>query len=170
MKGVMACAYDDPNLGDGPFEDSDILVDDSDSGSLLSDDSVLPIYEREEKYTEPPKTLYEACRRNDALSLRTILERGVTKEEAMELDTNGRVRLYFFICKLKCTVLSNCNYVFHVPQNGLMMAVSKGFVDIISTLHVCPFIDINHQDNDGNTALMIAAQAGMCIYIESVFI
>lgn len=45
-------------------------------------------------------------------------------------------------------------------QNGLMMAVAKGFVDIVAVLHVCPLIHINHQDNDGNTALMIAAQAG----------
>lgn len=45
-------------------------------------------------------------------------------------------------------------------QNGLMVAVGKGFVDIVTVLHVCPLIDINHQDNDGNTALMIAAQAG----------
>lgn len=48
------------------------------------------------------------------------------------------------------------------PQNGLMVAISKGFIDIVTTLHVCPLIDINHQDNDGNTALMIAAQAGAC--------
>lgn len=47
-------------------------------------------------------------------------------------------------------------------QNGLMVAVNKGFIDIVTLLHKCPFIDINHQDNDGNTALMIAAQAGMC--------
>lgn len=41
-----------------------------------------------------------------------------------------------------------------------MLAVSKGFIDIVTLLHTCPLIDINHQDNDGNTALMIAAQAG----------
>lgn len=45
-------------------------------------------------------------------------------------------------------------------QNGLMLAVSKGFVDIVYGLNECPFLNINHQDNDGNTALMIAAQAG----------
>lgn len=45
-------------------------------------------------------------------------------------------------------------------QNCLMSAVSKGFVDIVYGLNQCPFLDINHQDNDGNTALMIAAQAG----------
>ena len=42
-----------------------------------------------------------------------------------------------------------------------MLAVAKGYIDIVTLLHVCPLIDINHQDNDGNTALMIAAQAGM---------
>lgn len=41
-----------------------------------------------------------------------------------------------------------------------MVAVSKGFVDLVYGLNQCPFLDINHQDNDGNTALMIAAQAG----------
>nr|XP_046253507.1 photoreceptor ankyrin repeat protein [Scatophagus argus] len=129
----MATAIYDPHLGAGPSEESEILLDDSDSGSVLSDDSVLPDYEREEN-KEPAKTLYEACTKNDPTSLRSILERGVTKEEAMELDINGR--------------------------NGLMVAVSKGFIDVVTLLHVCPLIDINHQDNDGNTALMIAAQAG----------
>ncbi|XP_062420569.1 photoreceptor ankyrin repeat protein [Pungitius pungitius] len=130
----MASARYDPHLGEGPSDDSEILLDDSDSGSLLSDDSVLPDYERDEKHTEPAKTLYEACARNEPASLRRIMERGVTKEEANDLDINGR--------------------------NGLMLAVCKGFIDIVTLLHVCPLIDINHQDNDGNTALMIAAQAG----------
>ena len=39
--------------------------------------------------------------------------------------------------------------------------MSKGFIDIVTMLHTCTVIDINHQDNDGNTALMIAAQAGL---------
>ncbi|XP_044203989.1 ankyrin repeat domain-containing protein 33B [Thunnus albacares] len=41
-----------------------------------------------------------------------------------------------------------------------MVACCKGFVDIVYGLHSCPFLDINHQDNEGNTALMIASQAG----------
>lgn len=45
-------------------------------------------------------------------------------------------------------------------QNGLMVACCKGFVDIVYGLHNCPFMDINQQDNEGNTALMIASQAG----------
>ncbi|KAM4737348.1 LOW QUALITY PROTEIN: photoreceptor ankyrin repeat protein [Anableps anableps] len=137
----MAAASDDPHLG-RPSDDEEILLDDSDSGSVLSDDSVLPEYQRDTVYREPPKTLYEACARNDPISLSSILERGVTKEEAMELDINGR--------------------------NGLMLAVSKGFVDIVTLLHKCPLIDINHQDNDGNTALMIAAQAGFITILNYI--
>ena len=98
----MATASYDPHLGAGPSEDSDVLLDDSDSGSVLSDDSVLPDYEEEEKYTEPAKTLYEACVRNDPTALRKILERGVTKDEAMELDINGRVRWISFLSHEKC--------------------------------------------------------------------
>ncbi|XP_005914818.1 photoreceptor ankyrin repeat protein [Haplochromis burtoni] len=138
----MATANDDPHLGSGPSDDSEILLDDSDSGSVLSDDSVLPIYERDGKSTEPAKTLYEACAKNDTASLRSIMERGVTKDEVMELDINGR--------------------------NGLMLAVSKGFVDIVALLHTCPLIDINHQDNDGNTAVMIAAQAGFITILNYI--
>uniref|UniRef100_A0A3Q3QX81 Uncharacterized protein n=1 Tax=Monopterus albus TaxID=43700 RepID=A0A3Q3QX81_MONAL len=133
----MATAYDDPYLGEGPSEDFEFSLDDSDSGSVLSEDSVYPNYERDVKHTEPAKTLYEACARNDSASLQSILKRGVTKEEAMELDINGR--------------------------NGLMVAVGNGYVDIVTLLHTCPLIDINHQDNDGNTALMIAAQAFIII-------
>lgn len=138
----MATANDDPHLGSGPSEDSEILLDDSDSGSVLSDDSVLPIYERDGKSTELAKTLYEACAKNNTASLRSIMERGVTKDEVMELDINGR--------------------------NGLMLAVSKGFVDIVTLLHTCPLIDINHQDNDGNTAVMIAAQAGFITILNYI--
>lgn len=87
----MAAAADDPHLGPGPSNDEEILLDDSDSGSILSDDSVLPDYEQDTIYREPPKTIYEACARNDPISLSSILERGVTKEEVMELDINGRV-------------------------------------------------------------------------------
>ncbi|XP_068454598.1 photoreceptor ankyrin repeat protein [Clinocottus analis] len=138
----MATAKYDPHLGEGPSEDSDILLDNSDSWSLLSEDSLLPDYERDEKYTEPAKTLYEACARNEPTSLRRILERGVTKDEVMDLDINGK--------------------------NGLMLAVGKGFIDVVTTLHTCPFIDINHQDNDGNTALMIAAQAGFVTILNYI--
>lgn len=45
-------------------------------------------------------------------------------------------------------------------QNGLMVACCKGFVDIVPLLRQCPHIDVNQQDKEGNTALMMAAQAG----------
>ncbi|KAM8829921.1 photoreceptor ankyrin repeat protein [Synchiropus picturatus] len=111
-----------------------MLPNDSDSESILSDDSVLPDGERSELYSDPPTTLYQACARNDPDAVSRMLERGVTREEATELDVNGR--------------------------NGFMLAVSRGFVDVVTRLHACPHLDINHQDKDGNTALMIAAQAG----------
>ena len=90
----MATASHDPNLGAGPSDDSEISLDESDSGSVLSDDSVMPNYERDDKPRGgSTSTLYEACSRNEALTLRRVLERGVTREEAMELDINGRVSL-----------------------------------------------------------------------------
>lgn len=138
----MAAARHDPVLGAGPSDDDDISLLDSDSGSLLSEDSVLPDYERLERDAGKANTLYEACARNEAWTLRVVLERGVTRAQAMELDINGR--------------------------NGLMVAVSKGFVDIVDGLHTCPFIDVNHQDNDGNTALMIAAQAGFITILNFI--
>ncbi|TDH14250.1 hypothetical protein EPR50_G00040420 [Perca flavescens] len=131
----MATAAKDPHLGSGPDEDDMSLSgDESDSDSILSDDSVLPDYTPEITDGHAALTLYRACARNESVALRKVLERGVTKEEVTELDING--------------------------WNGLMVACCKGFVDIVYGLHTCPFIDINHQDNDGNTALMIASQAG----------
>ncbi|XP_051271774.1 ankyrin repeat domain-containing protein 33B [Dicentrarchus labrax] len=131
----MATAAEDPHLGSGPDEDDVSLSgSESDSDSILSDDSVLPEYMPERTNGLAASTLYRACARNEPVSLRKVLERGVTKEEVMELDING--------------------------WNGLMVACCKGFVDIVYGLHSCPYIDINHQDNEGNTALMIASQAG----------
>ncbi|KAL7406976.1 hypothetical protein ABVT39_001055 [Epinephelus coioides] len=131
----MATAAKDPHLGSGPDEDDVSLAESgSDSDSILSDDSVLPDYTQEITDGCAAATLYRACVRNDTVGLRKVLDRGVTKEEVGELDING--------------------------WNGLMVACCKGFVEIVQGLHHCPFIDINHQDNEGNTALMIASQAG----------
>ncbi|NXX41942.1 PANKY protein, partial [Tricholaema leucomelas] len=41
-----------------------------------------------------------------------------------------------------------------------MLSCSKGFVDIVPLLRQCPYINVNQEDKDGNTALMMAAQAG----------
>lgn len=50
-----------------------------------------------------------------------------------------------------------------------MVAAYKGFLPIVYELHGCPHLDINHQDNDGNTALMIAAQAGQLLHVWCQF-
>lgn len=89
----MAAAVEDPHLGCGPNEDDDCLSEKgSDSDSILSDDSVLPDYIPEDPKGRAAATLYRACARNDTISLRKILERGVTREEVMEVDVNGQVR------------------------------------------------------------------------------
>lgn len=94
----MATAAEDPHLGPGPDEDDASLSgNESDSESILSDDSVFPEYMPEKANGRPASTLYQACARNEPNSLRRVLERGVTKEEVMELDINGWVRVSFII-------------------------------------------------------------------------
>lgn len=89
----MAKVHEDLDLGFGPDEDDSVYIpwEDSDSGSILSDDSALPEYELEDNMDRTVNTLYQACAKNQAKSLCKFLERGVTQEEVMELDTNGRV-------------------------------------------------------------------------------
>ncbi|XP_004583363.3 photoreceptor ankyrin repeat protein [Ochotona princeps] len=41
-----------------------------------------------------------------------------------------------------------------------MVACYRGFRDVVALLSRCPFLDVNQQDNGGDTALMLAAQAG----------
>ncbi|KAM5288642.1 photoreceptor ankyrin repeat protein [Ctenodactylus gundi] len=78
--------------------------------------------------------LYWACARNDPVQLQAVLDAGVSPEEATQVDGNGRT--------------------------GLMVACVHGFERVVALLSRCPFLDVNQQDNDGNTALMLAAQAG----------
>ncbi|XP_062977525.1 photoreceptor ankyrin repeat protein [Elgaria multicarinata webbii] len=120
---------DDESENESHFETSE-------TSSILSDDSVYPVYEHAASTDNDgvELTFYQRCLKNDAKLLLEKIDRGVTQEEVMELDINGR--------------------------NGLLVACFKGFVDIVIVLSKCPYIDINHQDNDGNTALMVAAQAG----------
>lgn len=94
--GLMAAAAEDPVLGSGP-DDDDTSRWDSESDSILSDDSVLPDYTQERANSSAANTLYEACARNDSAALQKLLERGVTEEEVTELDHNGWVRIYFMV-------------------------------------------------------------------------
>ncbi|XP_025970089.2 photoreceptor ankyrin repeat protein [Dromaius novaehollandiae] len=107
----------------------------SDTSSIFSEDSVYPCCELSAGAGGGQDlSLYQCCLRNDAELLQGKLERGVSRREATELDVNGR--------------------------NGLMVACCMGFVDVVPLLRKCPYININQQDNEGNTALMMAAQAG----------
>lgn len=45
-------------------------------------------------------------------------------------------------------------------QNGLIVACYQGYVDVVIALSRCPYLDVNWQDKEGNTALITAAQAG----------
>lgn len=47
-----------------------------------------------------------------------------------------------------------------VFQSGLIVACYHGYVDVVIALSQCPYLDVNWQDNEGNTALITAAQAG----------
>ncbi|XP_064347071.1 photoreceptor ankyrin repeat protein isoform X2 [Camelus dromedarius] len=47
-----------------------------------------------------------------------------------------------------------------LPQTGLMVACYQGFQSVVALLSRCPFLDVNQQDKEGDTALMLAAQAG----------
>lgn len=95
----MAAEEEDPNLGPGPDDDDGPSSPgrDCDSDSVLSDDSVLPLYTRETPNRGEASSLYQACACNNRPSLRKALQRGVTKDEVMELDINGRVRVSFIV-------------------------------------------------------------------------
>ncbi|KAM5251200.1 LOW QUALITY PROTEIN: photoreceptor ankyrin repeat protein [Hipposideros larvatus] len=79
------------------------------------------------------RALYWACVRNDA-QLQAMLDDGVSPEEATQVDSNGRT--------------------------GLTVACYHGFGSVVALLSRCPFLDVNKQDKKGDTALMLAAQAG----------
>ncbi|XP_072703181.1 photoreceptor ankyrin repeat protein [Ciconia boyciana] len=125
----------DPELHYEEEEEEEDESEPSDTSSIFSDDSVYPCYELSlGAGSAEDLSLYQCCTRNDAKLVRERLEHGVTRSEATELDINGR--------------------------NGLMVACYKGFADIVPLLQKCPYINVNQQDKDGNTALMMAAQAG----------
>jgi hypothetical protein len=51
-----------------------------------------------------------------------------------------------------------------VLQTGLSHACGNGFMPILQLLDGVEEIDPNLPDNDGNTPLIFAAQAGQCAY------
>lgn len=55
-------------------------------------------------------------------------------------------------------------------QTGLIVACYQGYVDVVIALSQCPYVDVNWQDSEGNTALMMAAQAGRTFYIKKIYV
>ncbi|XP_062925889.1 ankyrin repeat domain-containing protein 33B-like isoform X2 [Mobula hypostoma] len=111
----------------------------SDTCSVLSDDSFYPPELRSPSSeitnaTEGPLTFYRACATSNAVGLKELMCRELSEQEVMEVDRNGRT--------------------------GLMVACYQGFMDIVFILAQCPHLDVNWQDKEENTALIIAAQAG----------
>uniref|UniRef100_A0A5F8G3B5 Ankyrin repeat domain 33B n=1 Tax=Monodelphis domestica TaxID=13616 RepID=A0A5F8G3B5_MONDO len=140
---------------DGAEEDYEEYVDFSllpDARSIASDDSFYPPdgeddwLERGESWCSETEddlgagedlevvSLFQAASTNNVGLLRELILRGPSAEEVLETDRNRRT--------------------------GLIVACYQGFVDIVVALAECPHIDVNWQDNEGNTALITAAQAG----------
>ncbi|XP_068933253.1 ankyrin repeat domain-containing protein 33B [Petaurus breviceps papuanus] len=135
------------------YEDFSLLPDVPDARSIASDDSFYPP-DGEDGWLEPGEpvswccseaedaaeeavSFFRAASTNNVGLLRALIRRGPTAEEVQETDRNSRT--------------------------GLIVACYQGFVDIVVALAECPHIDVNWQDNEGNTALITAAQAGHII-------
>ncbi|XP_047445470.1 ankyrin repeat domain-containing protein 33B [Mugil cephalus] len=129
------------------FEELDFeaLPDRSDTRSIASDDSFYPhdssvishIYRSPSPDRPEPISFFKACCNNNAIIVKIMIRQGVTKEEVRETDRNRR--------------------------SGLIVACYHGYVDVVMALSQCPYVDVNWQDNEGNTALITAAQAGNAI-------
>ncbi|XP_028909441.1 ankyrin repeat domain-containing protein 33B [Ornithorhynchus anatinus] len=98
------------------------------------DHAGAPGDEDEDGEAPRPLTLLGAASTNNALLLRALIRRGPAQAEVRDTDRNNRT--------------------------ALIVACYQGFVDIVIALAQCPHIDVNWQDNEGNTALITAAQAG----------
>ncbi|XP_026791966.3 ankyrin repeat domain-containing protein 33B [Pangasianodon hypophthalmus] len=111
-----------------------------DNKSIVSDDSFYPTDNSVSSQRSPtpegpePRTFFMACCSNNAVIAKIMIRQGVSEEEVREVDKNNRT--------------------------GLIVACYQGYVDIVIALSQCPYVDVNWQDSEGNTALMTAAQAG----------
>ncbi|XP_069469856.1 ankyrin repeat domain-containing protein 33B [Ambystoma mexicanum] len=81
-----------------------------------------------------PLSVFGACCSNNPVVLKALIRQGVSEADVQETDRNHRT--------------------------GLLVACYQGYVDIVIALSQCPYVDVNWQDNEGNTALITASQAG----------
>ncbi|XP_035287059.1 ankyrin repeat domain-containing protein 33B-like [Anguilla anguilla] len=155
--GSCDAGYDDDDDDDyddvyQEFEEYEDFSELPDGRSIASDDSFYPpddnlAYVRSPSPESPaPLTFFQACCNNNAIIVKIMIRQGVTEEEVKETDKNKRT--------------------------GLIVACYQGYVDVVIALAQCPYVDINWQDNEGNTALITAAQAGHAMitgYLLSYF-
>ncbi|KAH1178406.1 hypothetical protein KIL84_012108, partial [Mauremys mutica] len=138
---VVAAAEEE----DDDYEEYEDFSELPDTCSIASDDSFYPPCAEEDEEeswslgesdvsSPEPLSLFRACCTNNAVVLRALMRQGPEEEEVRETDRNNRT--------------------------GLIVACYQGFVDIVIALAQCPHVDVNWQDNEGNTALITAAQAG----------
>ncbi|XP_072544200.1 ankyrin repeat domain-containing protein 33B [Salminus brasiliensis] len=106
----------------------------SDDSFYPPDDSALRYYRSPSPESPEPISFFKACSNNNAILVKIMIRQGVTEEEVREVDKNNRT--------------------------GLIVACYQGYVDVVIALAQCPHVNVNWQDNEGNTALMTAAQAG----------
>ncbi|XP_016135773.1 ankyrin repeat domain-containing protein 33B-like [Sinocyclocheilus grahami] len=126
---------------DENVEELDFFSDLPDTRSIASDDSFYPPdddFADSERTPSPespaPLSFFQACYNNNALTVKLMIRQGVTEEDVQETDKNSRT--------------------------GLIVACYQGYMDVVVALSQCPHLDVNWQDNEGNTALTTAAQAG----------
>ncbi|XP_027537190.1 ankyrin repeat domain-containing protein 33B [Neopelma chrysocephalum] len=146
-QGTEGAAAEGP--GEEEEEDCEEYEDFSelpDTCSIASDDSFYPplglddddddtwSQDGDERDSPEALSLFRACCTNNSIVLKALIRQGPGEEEVREADRNRR--------------------------NGLIIACYQGYVDIVIALAQCPHLDVNWQDNEGNTALITAAQAG----------
>ncbi|KAK2859345.1 hypothetical protein Q5P01_003965 [Channa striata] len=134
-----SCEGDDEE-DDEDFEEVD-FEELADCRSIASDDSFYPpddAFADSERSPSPdspePLSFFQACCTNNPAIVRIMIRHGVKEEEVKETDRNNRI--------------------------GLLVACYQGYVDVVIALCQCPYLDVNWQDSEGNTALITAAQAG----------
>ncbi|XP_068160159.1 ankyrin repeat domain-containing protein 33B [Antennarius striatus] len=138
-----SCAEDDEDDDgeeDDEFEEVD-FEDLDDCRSIASDDSFYPpddAFADSERSPSPESpqalTFFQACCTNNAAIVRIMIRHGVKEDEVKQKDRNNRI--------------------------GLLVACYQGYVDVVIALSQCPYLDVNWQDSEGNTALITACQAG----------
>ncbi|TDG97168.1 hypothetical protein EPR50_G00223150 [Perca flavescens] len=140
-----SCEEDDEEDDGGEADDDEFeevdFEDLEECRSIVSDDSFYPpddVFADSERTPSPespkPLSFFQACCTNNSTIVRLMMRHGVKKEEVNEKDRNNRT--------------------------GLLVACYQGFVDVVIALSQCPYLDVNWQDSEGNTALITAAQAG----------